>query len=182
MRRDRASDDEGWALAEGPIGAIALHWRRDARGLHGLEVLLPPHRQPAVGRDAEAQALAEGLARGAGLPAARRRRWFAAAALTPFSRLVLETLAARVPAGKVVSYGGLAELCGRPGAARAVAGVMSRNRFPLLCPCHRVISGTGTIGGFQSRRPGGQARKRRLLEAEGIRFRGARIDPACILA
>jgi methylated-DNA-[protein]-cysteine S-methyltransferase len=64
-----------------------------------------------------------------------------------FQREVLETLLG-VPAGETVSYGELAQMAGRPGAARAVGGAMARNPVPLFVPCHRVLAAGGRIGGF----------------------------------
>jgi len=82
---------------------------------------------------------------------------------TPFHRQVLETLA-QVPWGHLVSYGELARRVGRPGAARAVGGAMAHNPVPILIPCHRVVRGDGSPGGFTS----GLDWKRRLLRTEGI--------------
>lgn len=82
---------------------------------------------------------------------------------TPFQQAVWKALA-RVPYGRVLSYGDLAREAGHPGAARAVGGAMRRNRLPLLIPCHRVVAGDG-IGGFGC----GLAWKRRLLGLEGSR-------------
>jgi methylated-DNA-[protein]-cysteine S-methyltransferase len=53
-----------------------------------------------------------------------------------------------VPLGETVSYGELAEMAGRPGAARAVGGAMARNPVPLFVPCHRVLAAGGRLGGF----------------------------------
>jgi methylated-DNA-[protein]-cysteine S-methyltransferase len=83
---------------------------------------------------------------------------------TPFARLVLQTLSQRVGFGEWVSYSGLAELCGRPRAARAVGGAMSRNPWPLLVPCHRVLAKNRGLGGFGS----GLDLKQYLLDLEGL--------------
>ena len=69
-----------------------------------------------------------------------------------------------VPWGEVVSYGELAALAGRPGAARAAGTFCARNRFALMLPCHRVVSASG-IGGYGT---SGVSLKRRLLGVEGI--------------
>ncbi len=84
---------------------------------------------------------------------------------TPFQRELAEALR-EVPWGDVVSYGELAALAGRPGAARAAGTFCARNRFALLVPCHRVVSADG-IGGYGS---AGVALKRRLLALEGVRL------------
>lgn len=84
------------------------------------------------------------------------------AGLTDFQCLVLELLA-QVRFARVVSYGELARLCGRPGAARAVGRVLGVNPLPIFLPCHRVVAAGGRLGGFGA----GLHWKRALLEHEG---------------
>lgn len=79
----------------------------------------------------------------------------------PFYKQVYAALD-NVPYGKVVSYGELAVMAGRPGAARAVGSAMARNPFPLLVPCHRVVASGGKPGGFGY----GLVWKSELLEME----------------
>jgi methylated-DNA-[protein]-cysteine S-methyltransferase len=55
-----------------------------------------------------------------------------------------------IPYGSTASYGELAIMAGRPGAARAVGGAMSRCPFFPVVPCHRVIHADGGIGGWGS--------------------------------
>jgi O-6-methylguanine DNA methyltransferase len=74
--------------------------------------------------------------------------------------------AARVPYGCTCSYGDLAAMCGRPGAGRAVGNAMGKNPVLLIVPCHRIIKGDGSLGGFGS----GPGLKKRLLALEGIKF------------
>lgn len=81
-----------------------------------------------------------------------------------FAGDVLSMLSACVARGEWISYSGLARLCGVPGGARAVGGVMSRNPWPLLVPCHRVLRKNGQLGGFSS----GTQLKRFLLSLEGV--------------
>ncbi|MFP4127655.1 MAG: methylated-DNA--[protein]-cysteine S-methyltransferase [Desulfonatronovibrio sp.] len=83
-----------------------------------------------------------------------------------FQKNVLKTLLDTVPFGKTISYGQLARLCGSPGAARAVGRVMSVNPWPVIIPCHRVISGGKGLGGFSS----GLDLKKTLLELESRFF------------
>lgn len=86
-------------------------------------------------------------------------------AVSPFDRAVLETLLREVPAGAVVSYGGLARLVGRgPGASRAVGGAMARNPLPIVVPCHRVLPATGRAGSYSGE--GGWDTKVKLLRIE----------------
>lgn len=68
----------------------------------------------------------------------------------------------RIPAGRVTTYGTVASLAGRPGAARAVGNIMRLATDPGL-PYHRVIAANGRLGGYGS--PG---LKRALLMAEGL--------------
>ncbi len=89
-----------------------------------------------------------------------------------FDRALYSALSA-IGRGAVITYGGLARMAGRPGAARAVGGAMSRNPLPPFIPCHRVVSGDGGMTGFSTE--GGVALKRCLLEMEGARFRGDRV-------
>jgi methylated-DNA-[protein]-cysteine S-methyltransferase len=70
----------------------------------------------------------------------------------------------RVPRGEVVSYGELAALAGRPGAARAAGTFCARNHLSPFVPCHRVVA-AGGIGSFGSL---GIDYKRRLLALEDV--------------
>jgi methylated-DNA-[protein]-cysteine S-methyltransferase len=84
---------------------------------------------------------------------------------TPLQRAFAATARA-IPWGEVVSYGELAALAGRPGAARAAGTFCAENRFSLIIPCHRVVAASG-IGGYGS---AGPDLKRRLLVLEGVRL------------
>lgn len=88
---------------------------------------------------------------------------------TQFTRRVLSLLA-RIPPGRVVTYGDLARMAGRPGAARAAGNIMRTASVPGL-PYHRVVAAGGRVGGYGSA-PGLKAA---LLTAEGLRIRGRRI-------
>jgi methylated-DNA-[protein]-cysteine S-methyltransferase len=74
--------------------------------------------------------------------------------------------------GEVTSYGRLARSIGRRGAARAVGGAVGRNPIGLAIPCHRVIAGDGSIGGYGGDWFGSRdellAIKRELLAMEGV--------------
>ena len=96
--------------------------------------------------------------------------------LSAFERKVLCELRKRVPRGRTISYGNLAELAGYPGAGRAVGTVMSKNHFPLFFPCHRVIKSDGSIGFFQGG-PSGVKLKKALLEVEKIKTGAAKARP-----
>lgn len=75
----------------------------------------------------------------------------------------------KIPRGKVATYGGVACGAGYRGAARQVVGVLRRS-FGL--PWHRVLGAGGQI-----KLRGDSAVEQRLrLEAEGVAFRGRRVD------
>jgi len=77
-----------------------------------------------------------------------------------------------IPRGATASYGEVARRIGKPGAARAVGGAVGRNPIGLLVPCHRVIAGDGTLGGYGGSWFGSREEllglKERLLELEGV--------------
>jgi methylated-DNA-[protein]-cysteine S-methyltransferase len=81
---------------------------------------------------------------------------------TPFQERVWSRLR-RIPAGRTMSYAGLARAIGEPSAVRAVAGANARNPVSIVVPCHRVIASDGDLSGYG----GGVARKRWLLAHEG---------------
>ncbi len=83
--------------------------------------------------------------------------------LTPFQRDVYRRLR-RVPFGRTITYGELAEASGHPGAARGVGMAMKRNPFPPVVPCHRVTEAGGGLGGFSA--SGGLEQKKSLLAME----------------
>ena len=88
-----------------------------------------------------------------------------------WDRLVLDGVRT-IPRGEVASYGEVARRIGRPGAARAVGGAVGRNPVGLLVPCHRVIAGDGSLGGYGAAAWGGVEAalelKRALLALEGV--------------
>ncbi|WP_051617093.1 methylated-DNA--[protein]-cysteine S-methyltransferase [Desulfonatronovibrio hydrogenovorans] len=83
-----------------------------------------------------------------------------------FHKKVLTTLVEQVGFGQTISYGKLAALSGSPRAARAVGRAMATNPWPLIIPCHRVLTARKTIGGFSS----GTEIKTALLGLEGWFF------------
>ncbi len=77
----------------------------------------------------------------------------------------------RIPSGRVITYGQLAELAGRPGAARAAGAAMRAVPPELGLPWQRVLGkrskGQGQVNIHD---PIGGAVQRQLLEAEGVVF------------
>lgn len=91
------------------------------------------------------------------------------AAASEFTRRVLHVLR-RIPSGRVVTYGDVAEMAKRPGAARAAGQIVGRADEPGL-PYHRVIAAGGRLGGFGDH----PQLKASLLAAEGHVVRRGRI-------
>ena len=82
-------------------------------------------------------------------------------------------LVRRIPRGRVMTYGQVAEALGYPGRSRAVGFAMRHS--PPSVPWHRVVSSRGIISPRPNRE--GMREQRRRLEAEGVRFDGeARLD------
>ncbi len=85
-----------------------------------------------------------------------------------------------VPRGEVVTYGELAALAGRPGAARAAGTFCARNRLAPFVPCHRVVaaSGIGSFGVARDRRTSGACWRSRMSLSDELRDELASIAPA----
>lgn len=82
--------------------------------------------------------------------------------LSEKERKILETLSL-IPKGQTISYQELALKAGfSKKHSRFIGNVMAKNPFPLLYPCHRVITSRGKIGGYT----GGKEIKQFLLEKE----------------
>jgi methylated-DNA-[protein]-cysteine S-methyltransferase len=74
-----------------------------------------------------------------------------------------------IPPGQTISYAELAARAGSPGAARAAGQAMRRNPLPVIVPCHRVVSSSGSLHGYAGHtddRSRSLAIKRSLLELE----------------
>ena len=80
---------------------------------------------------------------------------------TAFQKKVWDALM-KIPQGETRSYAELAVQLGQPNAARAVASACARNRVAIVVPCHRVIRGDGSLGGYRW----GLPLKQQLLQRE----------------
>lgn len=80
---------------------------------------------------------------------------------TAFQHRVWQALRG-IPRGQTRTYSQLAKEIGAPRAARAVGAACAANRLALLVPCHRVVRGSGELGGFRW----GLDVKRQLLAVE----------------
>ncbi len=80
---------------------------------------------------------------------------------TAFQWRVWQELRA-IPYGSTRTYTQIAERLGRPTAARAVARACATNPVSVVIPCHRVVRGDGSLGGYRW----GLARKQALLDRQ----------------
>ena len=76
-------------------------------------------------------------------------------------------LVARIPAGRLATYGQIAELLGAYGSARQVGWALRRLPLPSAVPWQRVVNAQGRISMDPSRQ-GSDWIQRELLLAEGI--------------
>lgn len=96
----------------------------------------------------------------------------------------------KIPAGHVCSYGAVAKDAGRPGAARAVGRILSKNTFTEangyvgdeVVPCHRVTNTKGELTGhFGKTSFDALSTKRDLLAKEGVAFtKSGTVAPPCL--
>jgi AraC family transcriptional regulator of adaptative response/methylated-DNA-[protein]-cysteine methyltransferase len=86
---------------------------------------------------------------------------------TDFDVRVWQTLL-KIPMGRAVSYTDIARHIGAPSASRAVGSAVGRNPISFVVPCHRVLRGDGSLGGYHW----GLTRKRALIGWETGRVAG----------
>jgi AraC family transcriptional regulator of adaptative response/methylated-DNA-[protein]-cysteine methyltransferase len=86
---------------------------------------------------------------------------------TDFEVRVWQTLL-KIPMGRAVSYTDIAQHLGQPTASRAVGSAVGRNPISFVVPCHRVLRGDGSLGGYHW----GLTRKRALIGWESGRIAG----------
>lgn len=76
----------------------------------------------------------------------------------------------KIPYGEVKTYKYIAEKLGTH-AYRAVGTALSKNPFPLIIPCHRVVKSDLSVGQYG----GGSEMKKELLKREGIIIEGDKV-------
>ncbi|MCZ6103678.1 methylated-DNA--[protein]-cysteine S-methyltransferase [Campylobacter ureolyticus] len=79
---------------------------------------------------------------------------------TKFEKDVYNALL-KIPYGEIRTYKEIAKSINHPKAYRAVGNANSKNKIPIIIPCHRVVSNSG-IGGYT----GGINIKENLLKIE----------------
>lgn len=100
---------------------------------------------------------------------------------TAFQQRVFDAVC-RIPEGKVSTYGAVAKAI-NCGSSRAIGQALRRNPFSEDAPCHRVIAGDLSLGGFGGHEHHDLTRKRRMLEREGVTFdEEGRVNPEHLIA
>ena len=159
-----------WPIApfDTELGVCAVRW--SARGITGVELpsRLTRELQP-VGAGIALPDFVRAAIDGMAAVLAGERRDLSDTPLDdrgidPFRRQVYAATRSIKP-GTTATYGQIARTIGLPDAARDVGAALSRNPFPIVVPCHRVIAANGALTGFSA--AGGLATKRRMLEIEG---------------
>jgi methylated-DNA-[protein]-cysteine S-methyltransferase len=84
--------------------------------------------------------------------------------ISDFYRSVYEETI-QIPFGSTITYAELARRISKPKATRAVGQCLSKNKYPLIIPCHRVV-GKKDLGGFKY----GCELKKILLDREKLTY------------
>jgi len=89
-------------------------------------------------------------------------------------RARIYAVVARIPHGRVATYGQVAALAGAPRHARQVGYALHDTPDDDTLPWHRVINAKGEVS--PRSQPGWEGFQRQLLEREGVEFRRGRVD------
>jgi methylated-DNA-[protein]-cysteine S-methyltransferase len=169
-----------FALFETMIGTCGIVWT--ARGICGVQ--LPEedaiatrtrvHRRHPTAVEADPSAEARRAIDGIVALLSGEKRDLTGIAIDDESQAEFNkrvyAIARRIPPGKTMTYGEIAERLGDKTLARAVGQAMGENPTPVIMPCHRVLAASGKTGGFSA--PGGVVTKLRLLTIEGAQPTG----------
>jgi len=94
--------------------------------------------------------------------------------MKPFADRAYDLLR-KVPRGRVTTYKEIAHAMGSR-SYRGVGQAMRKNPHAPEVPCHRVVSASGRIGGFQGHASGAAVQKKiNMLKEEGIEFNDGKI-------
>ena len=159
-----AVSDLVWGALASPVGEISVAC--SAAGVAKVRFGPPPDHGHASGRPGgPGRQLGAALGQLTEYFAGQRRAFDLPVdwpGMSPAQRQVLPVLLASAGYGETVTYGELARRLGTPQAVRAVAGACGANAVAVAIPCHRVVRGTGDLGGYRW----GTERKKALLEME----------------
>lgn len=91
-----------------------------------------------------------------------------------FDKQKLYELLAKIPQGRVVTYGALAAALGNKGWARAVGNALHENTDGEKYPCYKVLNSKGELSHAYAF--GGMEEQKRRLEADGIVVAEGKVD------
>ncbi len=95
--------------------------------------------------------------------------------ISEFARSVYG-LCSQIPKGKVTTYKAIANQLGIK-SSQAVGQALRCNPYAPKVPCHRVVSSTGSLGGFKGKTFGKEMdEKISLLQSEGVVISSGKID------
>ncbi len=80
----------------------------------------------------------------------------------------------KIPCGKVVTYGVIAEHLGNKRVSRAVGNILHENPDGTMYPCYKVVNARGELA--RSYAFGGAERQKELLLRDGIQVVNGRVD------
>jgi len=152
------------AIVPAPFGAVGIRTEGDV--ISGID-FLPPSFVARPATNLLAAKAAKQIAQYLAQPDFRFDLPLAESG-TVFQRKVWQQIAA-IPSGNAATYGQIAKRI--RSAPRAVGGACGANPFPLITPCHRVMTSTGGLGGFSGRADDAEFLlrvKRWLLAHEGV--------------
>ncbi|MGZ4277029.1 MAG: methylated-DNA--[protein]-cysteine S-methyltransferase, partial [Solirubrobacteraceae bacterium] len=153
-----AHADVSYAVVESPVGTLVV--ARTDRGLAriayedfngGTDAVLDALARRLSPRILEAPARLDDVRRELDEYFAGRRRAFDIpidwTLTATFGRAILQATA-RIPFGRVATYGEVAAQAGNPKAARAAGRALGANPIPIVVPCHRVVGAGGRLTGY----------------------------------
>jgi methylated-DNA-[protein]-cysteine S-methyltransferase len=167
--------DQSYTLFETAIGTCGIVWT--ARGVCGMQLpekdaaatLARVHRRHPTAVEAAPPGDVQHAISGIVALLAGEKRDLSGIVVddtrqSDFNKRVY-AIARKIPPGKTMTYGEIAERLGDKMLARAVGQAMGENPTPVIMPCHRVLAAGGKTGGFSA--PGGVVTKLQLLTIEG---------------
>jgi len=81
---------------------------------------------------------------------------------------------AKIPRGKVVTYGTIAELLGNKNYARTVGNILHQNPDGIKYPCYKVVTADGRLAEHYAF--GGIKKQKELLQRDGIEVIGDKVN------
>lgn len=151
-------------LMDSPVGMLRL--AASDRGLVSIDVKKSSISREVTAADARAKAILQTTRKQLAEYFAGKRTTFDVPLDLMGTEFQLKAWRAlcRIPYGTTISYGQQAKNISKPKAFRAVGSANGKNPIPIIVPCHRVLAGDGSLGGYAC----GLKMKIQLLNIEGV--------------